>query len=71
MDNIIKTEDFDFYNILLDKKSYRNILVYDISYNTLIGTKQLGIRFDKIDGFIRIYESLQVIELRRKKSYNL
>ena len=30
-DNIIRIEDFDFDNILLDKKSYENILFYDIS----------------------------------------
>ena len=30
LDDIIKLEDFDSDNILLDKKSYDNILVYDI-----------------------------------------
>ena len=29
-DDIIKTEDFHFNNILLDEKSYKNILVYEI-----------------------------------------
>ena len=28
--DVIKIEDFDFDNILLDKKSYENILIYDI-----------------------------------------
>ena len=27
---IIKVEDFDFDNILLDEESYKNILIYDI-----------------------------------------
>ena len=40
-DDIIKTEDFDFANILLDKKSFKNILVSGISHYTLIGAKQL------------------------------
>ena len=31
-DDIIKTEDFDFANILLDKKSFKNTLVSDISH---------------------------------------
>ena len=31
------------------------ILVYDISYKTLIGSKPLRIRFDIIDRIIRIY----------------
>ena len=30
-DNIIKIEDFDSDNILINEKSYENILVYDIS----------------------------------------
>ena len=49
-------EDFDIDNILIDKKSHENILIYGISYKTLIGSKPLHIRFDKIDGFIRIYD---------------
>ena len=31
-DEIIKIEDFDFHNILRNKKSYKNILGYDVSY---------------------------------------
>ena len=30
-DGINKIEDFDFDNFLLDEKSYKNILVYNIS----------------------------------------
>ena len=40
---------FDSDNILLDEKLYGNILIYDISYKTLIGAKPLSIRFDKVD----------------------
>ena len=47
-------EDFDFDNILIDEKSHENILIYDISYKTLIDPKPLHIRFAKIDEFIRI-----------------
>ena len=54
--DIIKFEDFDFDNILIDEKSPENILIRDISYRTLIGAKLLHIRFDKIDGFIRVYD---------------
>ena len=50
----IKLEDIDFDNILIDEKSLKNILIYDISYKTSIGLKPLRIRFGKIDGFIRI-----------------
>ena len=31
-------------------------MVYDISYKTLICARPLRIRFDKVDGFIRVYE---------------
>ena len=55
-DDIIKLEDFNLDNILIDKKSHENILIYDISYKTLINSKPPHIRFNKIDGFIRIYD---------------
>ena len=29
-DDILKIEDFDFNNVLINKKSYKNISVYDI-----------------------------------------
>ena len=32
IDDIIKLEDFDIDNILIDEKLHENILVYDISY---------------------------------------
>ena len=38
-DDILKFEDFGFDNILIDQKSNENILIYDISYKTLIGPK--------------------------------
>ena len=55
-DNIIKFEDFGLNNILIDEKSYKNILVYNISYTILINASLLRIRFNKIDGFIRVYD---------------
>ena len=62
-DNMIEIEDFNFDNILLDENSYENILVYYISYKTLIGAKPLRIRFDKVDGFIRIYDGNRYLVL--------
>ena len=41
-------------NILIDEKSYENILVYIISYKTLISAKPFWIKFDKIDAFITL-----------------
>ena len=52
LDDVIKTEGFDLSNILLDKKSYKYILIYNISCKIFIGPKPLHIRFDKIDGHI-------------------
>ena len=53
LDDIIKIEDFNLGNILMNEKSFI-ILVYDISYKTFFGVKSLRIRIDKVDGFIRV-----------------
>ena len=45
-------QDFNFDNILLDKKPYQNNLIYNILHKTLISTKLLHMRFDKVDGII-------------------
>ena len=47
---------YDFDNVLIGEKSHENVLIYYISCKTLIGSKPLRIRFDKLDGFIRIYD---------------
>ena len=41
-DDIIDFEDFDF-DILIAEKSRKNILIYNLSYKTLIGPKPLHI----------------------------
>ena len=51
-DDIINGTKINFSNILLDKKLYENILVYNISYKNPTGAKPLRIRFNEIDGFI-------------------
>ena len=35
-DHIINLEDFDLDNILIDKRSHKNFLIYHISYKTLM-----------------------------------
>ena len=62
-DDVTKTEDFHINNILIDEKLYENILVYNISYKSLIDSKPLRIRFDKIDRFIRVYNGARYIVL--------
>ena len=59
--DIIKFEDFDLDDILIDKKSYENVLVYSILYKILIGPKPLCIRFNKIDGFISVYDGTRYL----------
>ena len=39
-----------------DHIKQKNILIYEISFKTFIGSISLHIRFNKIDGFIKIYE---------------
>ena len=36
-DDTIRTEDFDFDKVLMDEKSYKNILVYYISHTMVFG----------------------------------
>ena len=62
-DDTVKLEDFDIDNILIDRKSYENISIYGISVQTLIDLQLLDIRFDKIDGFIRIYNGNRYLTL--------
>ena len=70
-DNKIKLEDFNLDNILIGEKSHENILIYDISYKTLIGSKPLRIRFDKIDGIIKIYDKTRYLTLFGTKKYDV
>ena len=46
-----------------DEKPYGNILVYNISNKSLIDFNPLHIRFDKIDGFIRVYGGTRYLVL--------
>ena len=62
-DGRLKIEDFDFCDILLDKKLYQNPLIYGISYKTLISTKTFRIRFDKVDVLIRVYDGTRYLVL--------
>ena len=64
---------FDFDKILLDEKSYKthgNILIYDISCKTFMGAKPLRIRFETIDGFIKIYDGIRYLVLFGPERYD-
>ena len=64
----MKVEDINVNNILLDKKSYENILVYRILYKQFMDAKPLRIRFDKVNGLIKIYNGIRYLE--SSDSYN-
>ena len=54
----------------MDEKSYKNILVHNILYKILTDSKPLCIRFDKIDGFIRVYDWKRCLVLFGSKKYD-
>ena len=65
-DRIMTDRDIYSGDILWDKKSYEtyeNILIYDISDKTATDAKPLRIRFDEIDGFIKIYDEIRYLAL--------
>ena len=69
-DDIIKMEDFDPVNILIDEKSFENILVYNISYKSLIDSMPSRIRFKNIDEFIRVYDGTRYLVLFGSEKYD-
>ena len=56
---------------LIDEKSYKNILFYNISYKVFHVAKPLGIRFDKVGGFIRVYNGTRYLVLFVDENYDL
>ena len=70
LDNMIKIEEFHLDNILIDEKSYENILVYNISDKGLIDSKPSHIRFDKINGFIRVYDETTCLVSFESEKYD-
>ena len=54
----------------MDEKSYENILSCNISYKTLIDAKPLHVRFNKTDGFIRVYDEKRYLLLFGSGEYD-
>ena len=46
-------------------------MIYGITYKTLIGPKPLRNRFDKIDGFTRIYDGTRYLVLFGSEKYDV
>ena len=65
-DDITEDGDIIVNNILLDKKSYKNILSYNMLYKIFMDAKL--IRFNKVNGLIVIYDWIRYLEL--SDSYN-
>ena len=65
----IKIGDSNLDDIFVDEKPYKNVLVDKISCKTLIGAKALRIRFDKVDGFIRVYNGARYLVLFGVEKY--
>ena len=68
-DDIININNLNLNNILLNEKSYQNILIYNIWYKTPYGAKPLGIIYDKVDGFIRKYDGIKYLALPHSEIY--
>ena len=74
-DDIIKFGDFDIDNtililILTDEKSYKNILVYKVSYETLMGARTLCISFIKQADSLELMMKLDIQYYLELKKYN-
>ena len=67
--DIIKIEDLDLDNSLIEGNSYKYISVYNISSKNLI-VKPLSIRFDKIIGFNRVYDGTRYLHLFGSEKYD-
>ena len=61
--------DFNSDKILLDENLYEHILVYEVSYKTFMGAKSLRIRFQNVNGFIKIYDRIRYLVLIGPKRY--
>ena len=68
---MIRIKNSDFGNILFDKTSNENMLIYGVLYKTLIDAKLLRIMFDKIDRFVRDYGGIKLLMLFGLEKYNV
>ena len=56
IDYLCDINDLHSVSVLIDRESYENVLIFDVTYKTLYHTKLLHIDFDKVDGHVRKYE---------------
>ena len=63
-------EDINNDKILLDEKSYKNVLIYKLLYKKFIDAKPFPIKFNKVDGLIKIYNGIRYLELSNSYDTN-
>ena len=56
---------------MLDEKSHKRILVYDILHKTWVSAKALLIGFDNVDGFIRVFYGTRYLVLFNQEKYDV
>ena len=69
-DDIMRVGYINFSDILLRKKLFENISIYDISYKAFMGAKPLCIWLEKIDGYVKIYDGVRYLVLFAPERYN-
>ena len=52
-----------FFVIQSEGWQCKNVLLYNVLYKTLIDANSLRKKFDKIDGFIRVYDGTRYLAL--------
>ena len=60
----------NLYHILVDERLYENILDHNISFKTSSEAKPLRISFDKLNGFIRLYDGNRYLVLLGSEKYD-
>ena len=55
---------------MIHEKSYKNHLVYNISYKNAIIAKPLHFRYNKTDGFISVYDKSRYLVLFTTEKYD-
>ena len=69
--SMIKLEDFNLDNILIDEKPHKNNFIYEIPYKTLIGSKPLCIRVNKKMNLLEFLMELDNLTLLALKNMML
>ena len=69
-DDIININHLNLDNILLNEKSFENILLYDIAYKTPYSVGSLPIIFDEVDEYLRKYDKTKYLALFHSEKFD-